>query len=433
MQQLTSTQTGSLPVSYGFGWFTDGQPGGPFGHGGAHKTDMHVFPRQQLVTVLMVQHTEWRNGDGGKILPTFQQAAIRTFGVASTATPNTLTEAERKAGWKLLFDGKTLNGWHASAQTGHSRASGNKSGGRWVAEDGMIVGSQDIPGNGGILLTDEKFGDYEVVLEMKNDFGPDSGLFLRCDEKGNCYQAMIDYHVGGNLMGLYGEGNLGAKPSVRNFTFWTGRTISSCLPRARKGRCRCPSRCPWRIGRSSGSTASGTRLRARIMGNPPHITTWIKGVTFMDWTEPVKRHPGQGSIGLQVHGGGDFTKQFVRYRNLRIKRLDASGQSGGVLSERGGAAACLGIIHPEQITLLYASLLRAPDYYERHQASRSCLYSDAMIVSPRRACFPPFPVPDIVLDGREYCDLLVRSKSLKIWPVFCPYNRSVAQSPRERH
>ncbi len=31
---------------------------------------------------------------------------------------------------------------------------------------------------------------------------------------------------------------------------------------------------------------------------------------------------------------------------------------------------------------LYASLLRAPDYFERHRASRSCLYSDAMIVSP---------------------------------------------------
>jgi hypothetical protein len=25
---------------------------------------------------------------------------------------------------------------------------------------------------------------------------------------------------------------------------------------------------------------------------------------------------------VQVHGGGDFTKQFVRYRNIRVKRLD---------------------------------------------------------------------------------------------------------------
>ena len=101
----------------------------------------------------------------------------------------------RAADFEPIFDGKTLDGWHASAQTGHSRKSGNKSGGRWVVEDGAIVGSQDIPGNGGIFITDEQFGDFEIVLEMNNDFGPDSGLFLRSTEKGTCYQAMIDYHA----------------------------------------------------------------------------------------------------------------------------------------------------------------------------------------------------------------------------------------------
>jgi hypothetical protein len=45
-------------------------------------------------------------------------------------------------------------------------------------------------------------------------------------------------------------------------------------------------------------------------------------VKFMDWTETVKRHPDTGGIALQVHGGGDYTKQFVRYRNIYIKRLD---------------------------------------------------------------------------------------------------------------
>ena len=96
-------------------------------------------------------------------------------------------------GFIPIFDGKTLNGWHASAKTGHSRASEHKSGGRWFVQDGAIVGSQDIPGNGGILITDEPFGDYEIVLEMNNDFGPDSGLFLRSTEDGTAYQAMIDY------------------------------------------------------------------------------------------------------------------------------------------------------------------------------------------------------------------------------------------------
>ena len=75
-----------------------------------------------------------------------------------------------------------------------------------MVEDGAIVGTQDIPGNGGIIITEKEYGNFEVVLEMNNDFGPDSGLFLRSTEKGKCYQAMIDYHADGNLMGIYGEG-----------------------------------------------------------------------------------------------------------------------------------------------------------------------------------------------------------------------------------
>ncbi len=229
--------------------------------------------------------------------------------------------AADEPGFVSLFDGKTLKGWHASAQTGHSRKSGNTSGGRWVAEEGMIVGSQDIPGNGGILLTDELFGDYEVVLEMKNDFGPDSGLFLRCTEQGKCYQAMIDYHGGGNLMGIYGEG-LGGKPSVRNFSFIDAPdkivivTDNKGVPP--------PVAFPMALEEWPKFWRHGTwqELRARITGNPPHIVTWIKGVKFMDWTETEKRLGDKGSIGLQVHGGGDFTKQFVRYRNIRIKVLD---------------------------------------------------------------------------------------------------------------
>ena len=68
--------------------------------------------------------------------------------------------------WITLFDGTSLAGWHVSAKTGHSGPSKNTSGGRWVLEDGAIVGSQDQPGNGGIILTDREFGDFEVVTDL---------------------------------------------------------------------------------------------------------------------------------------------------------------------------------------------------------------------------------------------------------------------------
>jgi hypothetical protein len=41
----------------------------------------------------------------------------------------------------------------------------------------------------------------------------------------------------------------------------------------------------------------------------------------MEYTDTEKRLSDQGGIALQVHGGGDLTKQFVRYRNVRVKEL----------------------------------------------------------------------------------------------------------------
>jgi hypothetical protein len=218
-------------------------------------------------------------------------------------------------GFVSIFDGQTLKGWHVSAKTGHSRASKNQSGGRWVVENGAIVGSQDIPGNGGIVITDEQYGDFEVVVEMNNDFGPDSGLFLRSTEDGKAWQAMIDYHAKGNVMGIYGEG-LGGKPSVRNYSFLDAPEKIAAVPDSPLPLAVLPESWPhfWRHGQWN-------ELRARIVGNPPHITTWINGVKIMEWQEKELRHPDQGGIALQVHGGGNYTNQFVRYRNIRVKPI----------------------------------------------------------------------------------------------------------------
>ena len=220
----------------------------------------------------------------------------------------------REIGFRSLTNGKDLTGWRPSAQSGHSGASGHKSAGRWVVNEGAITGSQDLPGNGGLLLTDEQFGDFEVAVEMANDFGPDSGLFLRSNESGQAYQYMVDYHGGGNLAGIYGEG-LSGNLHVRNFSFIDAadkireENASSKLPVT-------PDAWPqfWRHG-------AWNELRARIVGNPPRVTTWINGVEFVRFEDNESRHNPRGSIGLQVHGGGDYTKQFVRYRRVRVKDL----------------------------------------------------------------------------------------------------------------
>lgn len=223
-------------------------------------------------------------------------------------------KADKDKGFVTIFDGKSLDGWKISAKSGHSGRSKNKSGGKWVIEDGAIVGSQDIPGNGGIIITEKQYGDFEVALEMKNDYGPDSGLFLRSNERGQAYQAMIDYHQGGNLMGVYGEGIGGFH--FRNYTL--GAKVTQITEN--KSHFKLPIKPEawakfWKHG-------EWNELRARIVGNPPTVTTWIKDVQFMEYKGDKKLLPDRGGIALQVHGGGDFTKQFVRYRNIRVKELD---------------------------------------------------------------------------------------------------------------
>ena len=246
-----------------------------------------------------------------------KRSLVLSMLVAWSCSP-AVAQEKPAAGFVSIYDGKTLTGWHVSAKTGHSRASKSQSGGKWVVEEGAIVGSQDIPGNGGLIITDEQFGDFEVKLEMKNDFGPDSGLFLRSTEDGKAWQAMIDYHADGNLMGIYGEG-LGGKPHVRNFSFTDKVTEITDKPVGEPSVALpvLPEAWPyfWRHGQWN-------ELRARIVNNPPHITTWINGVKIMEWQEQEIRHPAKGGIALQVHGGGDYTRQFVRYRNIQVKRLD---------------------------------------------------------------------------------------------------------------
>lgn len=243
---------------------------------------------------------------------------------AKAAAAATVSAAPDKDGFVSIFDGKTLKGWHVSAKSGHSRTTKHASGGKWAVVDGAITGTQDVPGNGGIILTDTLYSEFEIVLEMNNDYGPDSGLFLRSTEDGKCYQGLIDFHSNGSLMGLYGEG-LGGKPHFRFFNF--GETESDItltpdrMPPGQDGKPQAVAMTPeqWK---TFWKKDGWNEFRMRITGgDKPTITTWINGMQILTWTETEARLPEKGSIGLQVHGGGDWTKHFVRYRNIRVKDL----------------------------------------------------------------------------------------------------------------
>lgn len=245
------------------------------------------------------------------MLGTFLLLAVGV--VAVRAQDNAKGDLTVESDFSAIFDGKTLAGWHISDTSPHGTTQA------WVVKDGAITGTQDKPGNGGILLTDELYGDFEVSLEIGNDYGPDSGLFLRSTEDGKCYQAMIDYHDNGNVMGVYGEGIGGF--AARNYMTRQSPDQISIMDYP-------DFPCPvtpeqWKTFWKK----DWNEVRARITGNPPRVETWINGVKFMDWTDTEKRLPDSGRIGVQVHGGGNLTDQYVRYRNIRVRRLDASNET----------------------------------------------------------------------------------------------------------
>jgi hypothetical protein len=124
------------------------------------------------------------------VLAVLQTAAPRD-------TPNTLTPAERTAGWRLLFDGRTLTGWRGvgydSAPPGH-----------WLIVDGAIekVASGTVPRaadgrplSGGDLMTVETFGDFELTWEWKVTPGANSGVKYNVSEE----LSMAQGGAGGNL------------------------------------------------------------------------------------------------------------------------------------------------------------------------------------------------------------------------------------------
>jgi predicted amidohydrolase len=93
--------------------------------------------------------------------------------------PNTLTSAEKQAGWKLLFDGQTTNGWRGYNQKEMPPG--------WKVIDGVLTrvsGGEGGKGAGGgdDIITLDQYDDFELTLEWKIVAGGNSGLLYHVTE-----------------------------------------------------------------------------------------------------------------------------------------------------------------------------------------------------------------------------------------------------------
>jgi hypothetical protein len=87
---------------------------------------------------------------------------------SGSPSPNQLTDAEKQAGWKLLFDGKSFDGWHNFKKEGVQPG--------WQVKDGALVCVD--PHKAGDLVTTDKYDWFELSLEYNISEAGNSGIMF---------------------------------------------------------------------------------------------------------------------------------------------------------------------------------------------------------------------------------------------------------------
>jgi len=145
-------------------------------------------------------------------------ALLLSSGSVSAQTINTLTAQEKSQGWQLLFDGKTLTGWHSSAppppsgrastaqpstppppgQTGTPKpcvgAAGAAAapvpagGSHWEVVDGLLTACGEPAG---YLTSDRSYKNFVLSIEFKCGADTNSGVFVRSPQENGGYEVQI--------------------------------------------------------------------------------------------------------------------------------------------------------------------------------------------------------------------------------------------------
>ena len=222
--------------------------------------------------------------------------AFNSMPVQGEEIDNTLSAVEKKDGWILLFDGKSMNGWQASS--GHFN------------KDPVEEGCLNPHDAGGYMLIQKKtWADFVLSLDFKISKGCNSGVFIRTyplmprpgkDVGFNGIEVAIDDT---KTAGLHDTGAFYdlAKPwkNVMELPGQWNHMVISC---------------------------DGPKLAVELNGkriNEMNLDQWTTPNRRPDGSEhkfdvAYKNHPRFGFIGLQDHGSACW------YKNIKIKPLGSS-------------------------------------------------------------------------------------------------------------
>ncbi len=211
-------------------------------------------------------------------------------------------------GFTRLFNGKDLKGWHVSRTAHHGTTP------KLTIKDGAVTITQQPFGQGGILLTDKKYQDFEFYVETDIKPGFNSGLFFRSTEEGSAYQVELDAGAGNNG-NLLGEQLTLTRPTENLVPADQRVTVAS-------------------VWNKDGWNS----YRLRCEGEKPHLTFWVNDKKIWEYQLTTNDKPGgatDGYIALQFHfltalGPSTMVMPLsygtpgkgIGFRNMAVKELN---------------------------------------------------------------------------------------------------------------
>jgi hypothetical protein len=294
---------------------------------------------------------------------------------APAGPPDTASEAEAPdgGGYFPLFDGASLSGWRPVPRVYGTEYPGGpsilelfdrrglarpvepeKHPAHWFVEGGVLVGEQDSPGSGygGYLVSEQAFGDFELVLEMRPDWPADTGVMIRRrPDTWEGFQVLVDHRPSGGIGGFFGNGlaSFSAVPfAIDAARDADGRPVgliaddpaTSVEPVTEEKRARLKYAADVEDFLKVWRWDDWNELRIRCVGPLPVITTWVNGLKVAELDTASLDSPNydpdavlgvlgeRGHIALEVHdndatfGEARWGKGAqCRWRNIRIKDL----------------------------------------------------------------------------------------------------------------
>ncbi len=212
-----------------------------------------------------------------------------TFLISSLLALPGLADHHKKGELKDLFNGKDLSGFTQRNGTA-----------TYKVVDGTILGTTAKGSPNSFLCTDKKYGDFELVFEVKCHNRLNSGVQIRSKTKNDDPKERVN----GPQVEIEASGSKGAEAG-----YIYGEACYGWMT-------------PDKDRKPHKHFKDGEWNKYRVLAKGARIQVWVNGEQVSDLVheKAYESHP-KGFIGLQVHGVGNNGPFTVAWRNLKIREL----------------------------------------------------------------------------------------------------------------